>query len=105
MDRLYSVIYRQGGTTRCRWNRVVGLFNLMAAETQIAKLGRAGYDAYLREASDETMPIGWTTLDPWNWTDTCDGWFTRDPNAPEVSFADPRVKAFRASRAEFEARP
>jgi len=66
---LFSVVYRQGGTERCRWNQVAERYTTRAdAQAAAASIERQGYKALVFDAAKLEsigLPEGWSAS--WEW--------------------------------------
>lgn len=76
----YSVIYRQGGTERCRWNRVLETYSTREqAKSSADKIERQGYKTLIQRTVDleaHGLPIGWdASTDPEDWELHSDGFY------------------------------
>lgn len=80
MTKTWTVIWRQGGTHRCRWRLILTRFmTLEAARAKVAELERMGYKAIAQETEvlDRVgIPIGWdTTTSALDWELREDGFY------------------------------
>ena len=62
MNKLYSVVYRTGGTHDCTWIRVLELFRYENAKKEAERIERMGYKTIIHDADHLRqigLPIGW----------------------------------------------
>jgi hypothetical protein len=62
MNKLYSVVYRTGGTDDCTWIRVLESFQFENAKKEAEKIERMGYKTIIHDADHLKkigLPVGW----------------------------------------------
>lgn len=73
---MYTIVYREGGTHRCRWTRLPRDFDDMGEAQDYAwRVELMGYKTLVHETKNLDvigLPIGWDTSTP------CEGWILQD---------------------------
>jgi hypothetical protein len=58
----WTIYYRAGGTHKCEWRRIVGIFSTVDARAKSDEIARMGYRTvmnYADLADSHGLPIGW----------------------------------------------
>jgi len=62
MTKLYSIVYRTGGTQNCKWTRVLDAYPLDRAKEKASEIERMGYRTVMHDTDTLRalgLPIGW----------------------------------------------